>query len=259
MLGVGMALTGACPGTIFVQVAAGVPSGIPVLLGGALGGIVYVKVAKYLQTKAAREQKTDESRLTVSSKLHTDPNLTLLTFEAVIIGIITITARLQPGYKRNLDPVVSGLIIGLSQLTSLVLAGMPLGISGSYEELGRWVWYSVDRIRGVGFKTKSDSKPAAAPAPPKPAYKHIIMGAGMIAGTVLLRRLRPEFAINDESHLPLFRALAGGFALVFGARLGGGCTSGHGLSGAALLSVSSFVTVAAMFIGGISFANLFLK
>jgi uncharacterized membrane protein YedE/YeeE len=260
ILGAGMALTGACPGTVFVQVGAGVPSGIPVLLGCALGGITYVKIAKYLQTKAAREQKSDESKLTLSQKLDTDPNLTLLTFEAVIVGMVSITTKLQPGNTRILDPVLSGILIGSSQLASLWLAGMPLGISGSYEELGRWVWYLVDRIQGIGAKKDQDSENSApASAPPKPAYKHIIFGFGIIAGTILLRNLRPEFAIRDESTMPLLRSLAGGFALVFGSRLGGGCTSGHGLSGAALLSISSFITVAAMFAGGIGFATAFLK
>ena len=46
-------------------------------------------------------------------------------------------------------------------------------------------------------------------------------------------------------------ALLGGFASIFGARMAGGCTSGHGISGMSTLSVSSFVTMAAMFGGGI--------
>lgn len=42
----------------------------------------------------------------------------------------------------------------------------------------------------------------------------------------------------------------GGFVMLFGARLGGGCTSGHGLSGVGVLALVSFVAVAAMFAGG---------
>ena len=43
----------------------------------------------------------------------------------------------------------------------------------------------------------------------------------------------------------------GGMCLILGARIGGGCPSGHGLSGMATLAVSSMVTVAAMFAGGV--------
>jgi uncharacterized membrane protein YedE/YeeE len=49
-------------------------------------------------------------------------------------------------------------------------------------------------------------------------------------------------------------AFLGGAMMLFGARLASGCTSGHGLSGLGLLSVTSFVAVPAMFAGGISLA-----
>src|SRR5581483_1486554 len=54
-------------------------------------------------------------------------------------------------------------------------------------------------------------------------------------------------------------AFAGGFLLLFGARLADGCTSGHGLSGMAQLSVGSTVAVASMFAGGIAAAMLMLR
>jgi len=44
--------------------------------------------------------------------------------------------------------------------------------------------------------------------------------------------------------------------LTLGARIAGGCTSGHGLSGAGLLFLPSFVAVPAMFGGGIATAFL---
>ncbi len=62
----------------------------------------------------------------------------------------------------------------------------------------------------------------------------------------------PQLAINPAV------AFAGGFALLFGARLASGCPSGHGLTGMARLSIGSFVTVAAMFAGGMLTAQLVL-
>ena len=52
---------------------------------------------------------------------------------------------------------------------------------------------------------------------------------------------------------------AGGFVMLLGARIAGGCTSGHGVSGMAQLAVGSFVAVAAMFAGGILVASLFRR
>lgn len=49
------------------------------------------------------------------------------------------------------------------------------------------------------------------------------------------------------------RGVVGGATMVFGARLAGGGTSGHGITGMSQLSISSFITVAAMFGGGMAF------
>ena len=48
-------------------------------------------------------------------------------------------------------------------------------------------------------------------------------------------------------------------ATSLGARIAGGCTSGHGISGMAQLSVGSMVAVAAMFAGGILTATLLMR
>jgi hypothetical protein len=54
-------------------------------------------------------------------------------------------------------------------------------------------------------------------------------------------------------------AFAGGFLMLMGARIADGCTSGHGISGIAQLSVGSLIAVTAMFTGGILAALLFFR
>ena len=44
--------------------------------------------------------------------------------------------------------------------------------------------------------------------------------------------------------------------MLFGARIAGGCTSGHGISGMAQLSAGSTLAVVEMFAGGILAATL---
>ncbi len=51
-------------------------------------------------------------------------------------------------------------------------------------------------------------------------------------------------------------ALLGGVLMAFGARLAGGCTSGHGISGTLQLNIGSWITVTAIFLGGIVTAML---
>jgi len=54
-------------------------------------------------------------------------------------------------------------------------------------------------------------------------------------------------------------AFLGGILLGFGARWAGGCTSGHGISGAMQLSVASWVSAIGFFVGGIVMAQLLFR
>lgn len=51
-------------------------------------------------------------------------------------------------------------------------------------------------------------------------------------------------------------AFVGGMILIIGARMAGGCTSGHGLSGGMQLSTSGWIFMGAMFAGGVPTAML---
>jgi hypothetical protein len=67
--------------------------------------------------------------------------------------------------------------------------------------------------------------------------------AGLIAGGLLLGAVRPlSFAGGVEGSL--LTLAAAGLLVGVGTRLGGGCTSGHGVCGMARLSVRSMVSVA---------------
>jgi uncharacterized membrane protein YedE/YeeE len=51
-------------------------------------------------------------------------------------------------------------------------------------------------------------------------------------------------------------AILGGIVAMFGARLAGGCPSGHGMSGLMQLSLSGFLAMVGFFAGGVAVANL---
>jgi hypothetical protein len=54
-------------------------------------------------------------------------------------------------------------------------------------------------------------------------------------------------------------AFLGGIVAMFGARLAGGCPSGHGLSGLMQLSISGFLAMAGFFGAGVLVANLIYR
>lgn len=54
-------------------------------------------------------------------------------------------------------------------------------------------------------------------------------------------------------------AFIGGFLLLVGARIGGGCTLGHGVSGGLMLGTSSWFFIAVLFTTGIITANILYR
>jgi uncharacterized membrane protein YedE/YeeE len=87
-------------------------------------------------------------------------------------------------------------------------------------------------------------------------YRSVVFVSGALLGSLLLDRLFP-LRSTPGVQIGTVQGVIGGSLLVFGARLAGGCTSGHGISGMSQLSISSFITVAAMFGGGIGWSLLF--
>lgn len=64
---------------------------------------------------------------------------------------------------------------------------------------------------------------------------------------------------GDHKAKRLLQAFIGGVLLLFGARLAGGCTSGHMISGISQLTVGSFIFGAAIFASGILTARTLYK
>jgi uncharacterized membrane protein YedE/YeeE len=246
LLGAGMTLTGACPGTIFAQIGAGMPTSVPTLLGGLLGGIAYVRVAPYIRRACSSPAAAggEPDKLTVAAKLNASPDIVLLCFEALLATMFTFFSQRHASPDYLLPPVFGGVAIGIAQATSLLLAGQPLGTSGSFEEVGEWTWRLVDTIRGK-------------PVPEKPpATTSIQFVSGIALGAFALLRAYPVFNSSPSVEIPALTGFLGGLIMVFGSRVAGGCTSGHGLSGMSMFSVASIVSVVSMFGGGIGLGLL---
>jgi hypothetical protein len=89
----------------------------------------------------------------------------------------------------------------------------------------------------------------------------IIVGAfisARLSGDFQLRWIPPlwEEKIGDSVFFRWLAAFIGGAILGIGARWADGCTSGHGISGALQLVVSSWVAVICFFAGGVIAAQL---
>jgi uncharacterized membrane protein YedE/YeeE len=237
LVGVGMALSGACPGTVLVQLAQGIPSANATALGALLGAGIYVQTQDRLKNLSRRRGAAEPPatrRLTISEALRIPEAVLYSLFGLAIMAVLRFT-RAKAG-NSLVPPIAGGLLIGSAQALSLLLTSSPLGVSTTYEHLSRHI---LQALSGKLGKPSLPSKP-------------IIFSLGVIAGSfaLLQRKPGPSFDIPYGA-IPAWQACIGGTVLAFGARLGGGCTSGHGLSGLGAMSFSSLVTVACMFSAGI--------
>jgi uncharacterized membrane protein YedE/YeeE len=115
----------------------------------------------------------------------------------------------------------------------MVIKSLPFIVSAAYEQAARnFIWLLSDRHS------------------PQPEARSTVFVGGVMLGSWILSRA-VVLPTAPEVHIGALRAVIGGGMLIFGARLAGGCTSGHGISGMSQLSVSSFLTVASMFGAGI--------
>jgi len=107
--------------------------------------------------------------------------------------------------------LIGGLIIGFSVILYLYTNGKLAGISGIF----------ADTL------TKKNNR-----------FSNILFLLGLIIGpSIYLLVNDANFEIT--SSIPLI--IIGGFFVGFGTRLGGGCTSGHGVCGISRLSIRSIV------------------
>ena len=91
-----------------------------------------------------------------------------------------------------------------------------------------------------------------------------ILGAAVAAltgGGLVNEWLPPMWTarFGDSVALRAAFAFGGGALMAFGARLAGGCTSGHGISGTLQLNIASWIAVICFFIGGAAIANLMFR
>ncbi|KAH8882531.1 hypothetical protein GQ53DRAFT_787405 [Thozetella sp. PMI_491] len=228
LLGIGMALAGSCPGTVLSQIGTGVQTGYYSLGGAILGGIVW--------TGFLRPVKGPEN-LTIDKYLAIDKSDAVVAMEVILVSVVSGMATLtQPGAEAKIPPVAGGLLIGFGQFFSLLTRKTTVGVSTMYEEVGDLFWWAMSSFSKT---RKPDS------------FRAIFFGSGLVSGAWLLSAGLPHFTEAPAMRIPVAQALAGGFLMILGARMAGGCTSGHGISGISMLSISSFITIGTAIVAGI--------
>ena len=128
---------------------------------------------------------------------------------------------------HNFTPVsalIGGVIIGLSVALYFYSTGRLAGVSGIFENT----------------VTKSSKR-----------VSNLLFLIGLVVGPVAIYYLiLPNKSIAFEITNSYLLIISGGFLVGFGTRLGGGCTSGHGICGIGRLSVNSMIATAIFVLTG---------
>lgn len=155
--------------------------------------------------------------------------------------------------KEGWNPYVTGALTGIVAVLSVLIAGKFFGASTSY-------------VRSAGLIEKFFAPQRIAPMDyfikyiPEIDWQFMFV-IGVLLGSFIAAITSGNFRLQAVPDMWKARfgssiarraitAFVGGVIAIFGARLAGGCPSGHGLSGVMQLSVSGFIALISFFIAG---------
>lgn len=160
------------------------------------------------------------------------------------------------------SPYLVGAGIGVLSWLTFYFSDKAIGASSFYATLAGFAGKAVAPRHTASLKYFKEN-------PPKLDWAVVfvactVLGAFLSASTggeITNQTVHPMWVarFGDSIVLRGLAGFAGGVLMAFGARLGGGCTSGHGISGTLQLNVASWVAVISMFTGGIVTALLLYR
>lgn len=169
---------------------------------------------------------------------------------------------------RSWRPYVAGALVGVLAILSVAVSTQTLsspkylGASTTFVRSAGMIEQSVapDHVAGNGYYQRKKVRVD---------WQFMVL-VGILIGAFAASRIDGSF--RGESSPPMWRdrfgpgvatraigAFLGGIVAMFGARLAGGCPSGHGLSGLMQMSVSGFVAMAGFFGAGVLVAHLLYR
>lgn len=158
------------------------------------------------------------------------------------------------------NPYIVGAAIGILSWMVFFVVDKPLGMS---TEISKWSGATTSIVAG---SESVNNNAYWAKTTPKLGYSTIFLittAVGAFASAILSKDFKIELVpqvwadrFGPSASKRYLGAFIGGILLMFGARMAGGCTSGHGISGSLQLAVSSWIFFITMFIGGVIAARV---
>jgi len=160
------------------------------------------------------------------------------------------------------SPYVVGAGIGVLSWLTFYFSDEPIGASSFYAGVSGFIGKLFAKRHTQSLAYFKDN-------PPRVSWEFVFVLATIVGGALAAvtggefvnEWLPPMWQARFGDSLALRAAFGtgGGVLMAFGARLAGGCTSGHGISGTMQLNLASWISVICFFIGGITVAMTLFK
>ena len=243
IFGAGMAILGYCPGTVMVSAGEGSLDAMVGILGGLAGGLVYTLVLPSISPLLGPNIGT-WSLYTALGDLPMIFYPVMILCGLAFIAIAFVVHKLDKSQDKSW--IIAGTGIAILAAFVFHFADRPIGASTFFPYVADNIFGAVDNEY---FKQISKSG----------NWEVLFLAGGLISGLVI-SLIRKDFKIrmihdnwakyegNSFGKRAIW-AFAGGFILIFGARMAGGCTSGHVISGGIQLAASSLAFAIFVFAG----------
>ncbi len=163
-------------------------------------------------------------------------------------------ASSNPFTMKRWSPYAAGAGIGVLSWLAFLLSNHPLGVSTAIARTSGMIEKPLgeERVTEKAYYQKF---------PPEIDWEWMLV-AGLLVGAFLSAVLSGDFMpesvpamweqmFGNSAALRLLVAFIGGVVVIIGARWAGGCTSGHGISGALQMAVSGWLAIFSFFLSGI--------
>jgi len=254
LFGAGMAFLGYCPGTLAISFGEGSIDALVGIVGGLFGGLFYTIVLPYIKPVLGPNLGV----ISLNSIMGTN---TLFFIVTIIAGVVfSYAAFILHKKDKNKDKkwIPSGIALAILNLVvfSSAVTNRPIGASTTFP-------YVADLLTGFTNNDYFNNIKI-------PGHWELIFLAGAFIAGVVISLIRKDFKLilihdnwkkykNDSSVSRIIWSFIGGFVLLFGARMAGGCTSGHILSGGMQFAFSSLFFAVFVFVGILVTGKYFYK
>ncbi len=254
IFGSGMAILGYCPGTLAISLGEGSLDALVGIFGGLLAGFIYTALLPYIGGILG----PNIGKISLNSVVGTN---TLFFILVIIIGAAFVFSAFYLHKKEKTDDkkwIFSGIALAILNaiVFSNVVTNRPIGASTTFPYVGDLITGFTNNDYFAKIQT--------------PGNWEMIFLIGAFLAALIISLIKKEFKFTlihsswktykgESNSNRIIWSFIGGFILVFGARMAGGCTSGHILSGGMQLAVSSLVFAVFVFIGLLLTGKLFYK